>query len=249
MTEMTSEAPRPFPRILMSFGWIILYFALQIICMIAPLALKIAQDPSIAERFSKSPEEVMAVPEISVMVIWSIVSSALLTLALLWLNLRKGDRAEQIGLFAPSRLPMAQTLGLAAVLILGAMGLNWVYATYVIPGVDLQGAIKALLEALPKDAFNTVLKFVAVALLGPAIEEILFRGYLQTALMKKFGPAIAITAASFIFALVHMEPAAIPALMALGAAFGYLYYKTGSLKTNIALHMLNNAAALVFSST
>jgi len=52
---------------------------------------------------------------------------------------------------------------------------------------------------------------------------------------------------SFLFAVVHMQLYAIPGLMSLSIAFGYLYHRTGSLRTNIILHMANNAFALVVS--
>jgi uncharacterized protein len=46
---------------------------------------------------------------------------------------------------------------------------------------------------------------------------------------------------------VHLQPYAIPGLMSLSIAFGYLYHRTGSLRTNIILHMANNAFALILT--
>jgi membrane protease YdiL (CAAX protease family) len=44
-----------------------------------------------------------------------------------------------------------------------------------------------------------------------------------------------------------MDYHAFPALMAMGAVFGILYHKTGSLRVNIVAHMINNGAALLLT--
>jgi membrane protease YdiL (CAAX protease family) len=79
------------------------------------------------------------------------------------------------------------------------------------------------------------------------VEELLFRGFLQNALAKYVPIWGAIFLSSFLFALVHGQPYAIPGLMSLSIAFGYLYHRTGSLRTNIILHMANNVFALLVS--
>jgi uncharacterized protein len=178
---------------------------------------------------------------------WGILMSVALTLLLLWFNLRKDDRANRIGLMAPSYLPLGQTLGLGVALMAAVFILSWAYSTYIIPGVDMQAGIRKMLEAIPKTPFNFILKLLAVAVAAPIVEELLFRGYLQNALKAKMSAPLAITLSALVFALVHFEPYAIPILFSLGAAFGYLYHRTGSLKTNIALHVINNALALLFS--
>jgi membrane protease YdiL (CAAX protease family) len=76
---------------------------------------------------------------------------------------------------------------------------------------------------------------------------LLFRGLLQNALAKYVPVWGAILLSSFLFALVHLQPYAIPGLMSLSIAFGYLYHRTGSLRTNIILHMANNVLALVLT--
>jgi uncharacterized protein len=232
---------RPFPRIEVSLGWIILYFLLQIVMILIPVIVMVARDPSLAATL----ESDMAT--LSVLAMWSIILASALTIFLVWLNVRKDGRAERIGLFSPSQLPLTQTLGLGVALMGISYGLTWAYSTYVIPGVDMQGEIKALLAALPKTPIYFLLQFVAVAIAAPIVEELLFRGYLQTALTSHVGAPIAILLASFIFALVHLQPYAIPALMLIGLTFGYLYHRTGSLKVNIALHVVNNALAIAFS--
>ena len=49
------------------------------------------------------------------------------------------------------------------------------------------------------------------------------------------------------FAVLHMNPwQAIPAFL-LGILFGYVYYRTGSLKLTMLMHCVNNTFATIFS--
>jgi hypothetical protein len=161
-------------------------------------------------------------------------------------HLRKPGRKEAIGLFSPSQLSVAKTLGIAVCLLAIAYALNWLYSTYVVPGAELQKDMKLILAAVPRTPLNMVILFLAAAVMAPLVEELLFRGYLQTSLKHHVGGTWAILVSALIFSLVHMQPLAIPGLFALGAAFGYIYDRTGSLKTNILLHLANNALAVAY---
>jgi membrane protease YdiL (CAAX protease family) len=246
MSEQTSVIPR-FPKVWQSIGWIALYFLIQIICSIAAIAVIAVKVPGLLEHLQTNPAKAQINPAVGVAVMWGIIVSGMITLGILWLNLRKDRRADRLGIFASSRLSLPATLGTGLALVAGAMALTWVYTTYVIPGAEMQDQMKAMLNAIPPGFINTTLKFLAVAVIAPIIEEVLFRGYLQTAFINLMNPHLAIWLAAFIFALVHMQPMALPALMVLGASFGYFYHRTGSLKMNIGLHILNNSLALIFS--
>jgi membrane protease YdiL (CAAX protease family) len=82
----------------------------------------------------------------------------------------------------------------------------------------------------------------------PVIEEMLFRGMLQTLLRSYIGrPWRAIIIASLIFAMFHENPQHWPALFAFGLVLGYAYEKSGSLFRSIFLHLIFNAI-MVFST-
>jgi membrane protease YdiL (CAAX protease family) len=81
------------------------------------------------------------------------------------------------------------------------------------------------------------------ALLAPACEEIAFRGYLQTTLALRRRPAVAIGVAALLFATIHLDPVRFPGLLALGALFGWLAWRAGSIWPAIAAHVANNATA------
>ncbi len=247
MNQAENTQTELFPRIWPTVGWIILYFVLQIAISIAFLAGAAIMHPGLLGAVKAGSSTAMSNPIIAQGVLWGLLLSGVVTLGIMWLNLRKNDRANRIGLFGPSRLDLKQTVTLGAALVVGVFAFNYIYTTYVIPGVELQDDLKALLKALSTGPLNIGLKYLVIAGIAPALEELLFRGYLQNSLMPKMNHHAAIWLAALIFGAVHLQPLATPALTALGVAFGYLYYKTGSLKTNIALHMINNGLALAFS--
>ncbi len=238
---------RAFPRIWPSLGWILLYFVLQVLLSGVALAVAMVGNPEFAKQVTSGDPHLMASPQMAAVAMWGVIGAGGLILLLLWFNLRKPGRAERIGLFASPRIGWQKTLVWGVGLILASFAFNWAYSTYVIPGVDMQAGVKEMLKALSSTPLNIALKFLVVAGIAPAVEELLFRGYLQSAFAPRMNGHAAVWLAAFVFALVHMQPSAIPALMTLGAAFGYLYQRTGSLRTNIALHMINNAAALLLS--
>jgi uncharacterized protein len=165
-------------------------------------------------------------------------------LSLMGLYLRKDGRAAALGLHDFGDIPLHKASGLAILLVAAAMAFNFVYATYVIPGVDMQADMAKILAGIERTPLNMAAMFFAIAIAAPVVEELLFRGFLQNALAKYVPIWGAIFLSSFLFALVHLQPYAILGLMSLSIAFGYLYHCTGSLRTNIILHMANNVFAL-----
>jgi membrane protease YdiL (CAAX protease family) len=246
MNDKVSDQSSAFPLVWKSILWIILYFILQIVITLPFLVYNMVSTEGMLETLKANPAAPELLPIVASAALWGIIFSGALTIFLIWVNIRKEGRADAIGLLANSRLDLARTLGLGVALIAGAMAFSFVYSNFIIPGVELQDQMKRILEALPPTFMNTALKVVAIAGIAPIVEELLFRGYLQNAFGKHMNHHGAIWLAALIFGLVHMELAATPALMVLGAAFGYLYHLTGSLKTNIALHMINNGLALAF---
>ena len=89
--------------------------------------------------------------------------------------------------------------------------------------------------------------FLLVSVFAPFFEEWLCRGIVLRGLLQKTRPAVAIAVSAAFFAILHMNPwQALPAFL-LGVLFGYVYYKTGSLKLTMLMHCVNNTMAVVFS--
>lgn len=79
-----------------------------------------------------------------------------------------------------------------------------------------------------------------VALVGPMIEEIFFRGFTYRAFRQKFGVRWALVASSGIFAGLHMSLIAFLPIFLLGYFLAYLYENTGSLVPSMAVHVIHN---------
>jgi uncharacterized protein len=232
------KAPQPFPAILPSIGWILLYFVLQGICTAILVAAGVGgADPSNAAAAVENP----------IVILWGLVTAALVQLVFMWFYLRKDGRIGKLGLDHFGHISFGRATGLAIVLVVAAMVFNYIYATYIIPGVGMQEEMAKMLASIPRTPMNIAAGFFAIAVAAPLVEELLFRGLLQNALGKYLPIWGAIILSSFLFSLVHLQPYAIPGLMSLGIAFGYLYHRTGSLRTNILLHMANNAFALTLT--
>jgi uncharacterized protein len=231
-------AVKPFPKILPSIGWIVLYFLLQGVCTAALLLSGVGgADPSNVTSAMSNP----------MVILWGLVLSAAVQLLLMWLYLRKQDRFQLLGLKSFGHMPPLRALGLAVLLVAAAMIFNFVYATYVIPGIGMQEDMAKILAAIPRTPINIAAGFFAIAIAAPLVEELLFRGFLQNAFARRMPIWGAIILSSLFFAAVHLQPYAIPGLMSLSIAFGYLYHRTGSLRMNILLHMANNAFALLLT--
>ncbi len=92
-----------------------------------------------------------------------------------------------------------------------------------------------------------LITLISVSIFAPLFEEWLCRGIVLRGLLQKTHPVSAILVSAVFFAVLHMNPwQALPAFI-LGTLFGYVYYKTGSLKLTMLMHCVNNTLAVVFS--
>jgi membrane protease YdiL (CAAX protease family) len=121
------------------------------------------------------------------------------------------------------------------------------------PDAQHQQLLSDLEENL--DAATVVLFFLGAVVFAPMVEELLFRGVLLRALLRKFPPAAAVIGSSVVFALVHYvgDPNTLPflpALAGLGAVLAVVTLKTGDLSMAIWIHAgFNLTTTIWFLST
>ena len=100
---------------------------------------------------------------------------------------------------------------------------------------------------LPKTTVPLFLAFLAIVGIGPLVEELLFRGWIFTALRTRlaFVPALLIT--SGIFALMHFEASLLYALVVfpVGLMLGFVRERYGSIKASALFHSIYNLFALI----
>ena len=110
---------------------------------------------------------------------------------------------------------------------------------------DMPENLKKSLELLMDGPLWAAL--LSVSVFAPLFEEWLCRGLVLRGLMKHMNPTGAILVSAAFFAILHMNPwQAIPAFL-LGILFGYVYYRTGSLKLTMLMHCVNNTFSLLLS--
>ncbi len=100
----------------------------------------------------------------------------------------------------------------------------------------------------PESILGYILLIIAVAIIAPIGEELLFRGFLQQFLEKNWKDITrAILITSLFFSIIHMNPYWFIQIYVLGVMLGFLSWKTNSIFPPLILHALNNGTALLFS--
>ncbi len=129
-------------------------------------------------------------------------------------------------------------LGTSVVFIL-AMGL---WTNYFNELADLPNNMEAAFDMM----MHHPLGIVAIVIMAPIVEELLFRGAIQGHLLRQWKhPAWAIVLSSLIFGLVHGNWVQAPFAFVTGLALGWMYYRTGSLLPGMLMHFVNNGTAVL----
>ena len=104
-----------------------------------------------------------------------------------------------------------------------------------------------VLTSYPQRSLKMSVAIVAV-LAAPLVEELLFRGLIQTLIRSYIGrPWLSVILTSVLFATVHENYTHWPALFVLSLAIGYAYEKSGSLWQPLFMHaMFNGMSVMAF---
>lgn len=170
-----------------------------------------------------------------------IVSLILLSaLSVLIINLRGGDSRQYLAL-----KPFSLTLGIK----LFGLLLLFMIASQVLTYV-LDKAPSAFVDPLYASVSSVWLLIIAMVVVAPLYEELVFRGLLWTAIAEQFdrsrGAVIASVVTSLIFAVIHLQYGIyeISTIIVLALIFCYARFKSGSLLLPILLHSINNGVAM-----
>ena len=108
--------------------------------------------------------------------------------------------------------------------------------------IDLQN----LMEDQFLDMSATLIGFIAIGIVGPIVEECVFREAVIGNLVRKGEkPWIAILFSSICFGFIHANPAQIPFAMIVGIILGIIYVKTGNIVLTSIIHVINNSFAVL----
>jgi membrane protease YdiL (CAAX protease family) len=87
------------------------------------------------------------------------------------------------------------------------------------------------------NSWGTIANLIIV---GPIVEEILNRGIILRGFLKNYSVKKAVIISALLFGIMHFNPIQIIAATIAGFFLGFIYAKTKSLKSCIALHGMNN---------
>jgi len=100
---------------------------------------------------------------------------------------------------------------------------------------------------MPAKSGEIVLFFLVAGIIGPASEEILFRGIIY-GFFRRWGVLAALILSSVIFVLAHFTFSTMPVPQIVGGIiFAIAYEKEGSLIVPITIHILGNMAIFTLS--
>ncbi len=100
----------------------------------------------------------------------------------------------------------------------------------------------------PESTLGLIFLFLAVVVMAPIGEEIVFRGFLQKFLeehWKDITRAVLVT--SIFFAIIHFNPYWTIQIYILGIILGFLSWRTKSIIPSIILHSINNGMAFILT--
>jgi membrane protease YdiL (CAAX protease family) len=139
---------------------------------------------------------------------------------------------------------------------------------FAVAGLVAIGMVMALLSAiapelLPGDRADLrgpiehggtigTIAVYAIAVLGaPIVEELYFRGLLQSTFVARWGPAVGISVQALLFGLVHLSPDAgwgnvgvFAGILLVGSGLGWIRYLSGRLDPGMCTHAAYNAIVL-----
>ena len=127
--------------------------------------------------------------------------------------------------------------------ILAGMGailpLQWLYEQM---NITMSDDVKHLCESIMGSRWG----YLALGILAPVAEELVFRGAILRSLMAYFNyrlPWIPIVVSALLFGAVHGNVAQFANAFVMGLLLGWLYCRTHSIVLGVALHWVNNTVA------
>lgn len=158
------------------------------------------------------------------------------------------DQRELVSVRVPTARDAKWVLG-------GLLGLVALYlaVTFGMQALGIEGADSNLIaQGQDEPLYYLYLVPVTVLLVGPT-EELVFRGVVQGSFRRAYGPAVAIAAASAVFAVIHWSSysgsgrfVTLGVILLLGATLGALYERTDNLVVPAVIHGLFNTVQFVY---
>lgn len=127
-----------------------------------------------------------------------------------------------------------------AVAVIAGYTIVAVYVTIVKAlGIDILTPQSTVPDSVTRDSGAMAMAFVAAVIAAPISEEVFFRGFVFSGLVKwGFLPAAALSAA--LFTVAHLDFGSLIPFFVIGLIMAWLYWSRGSLWDSIVFHFLFN---------
>lgn len=167
-------------------------------------------------------------------------STILTALLLLGLYALQGRGLRAAAGFAPRESPVSRHI---AAFALGIMGNGAVsFLLNFLPAGWLAGYAEQSASAY--DPNQSVLSILAIVVLAPVGEELIFRGMIYRSFREAMPAWLAGAASALLFGAAHLHPVWICYAFAMGFCFAVMVERTGTLSVSILAHLGFNLASL-----
>lgn len=156
-----------------------------------------------------------------------------------------GGSWERLGI----AMPTLSTFGWGVAALGVALALGYAYGI-TIEIFDIDWLRSQCDDQLPQDVINNIglMTLAGIIAIGfaPVCEEIFFRGFLFTGMLRAWGLVLGVLASGLVFSVAHigenMHKTIIP-IFIIGAVFAAAYYRSGNIFTAIFAHLVFNSVS------
>jgi membrane protease YdiL (CAAX protease family) len=174
----------------------------------------------------------------------SLIFAGVMMIALIWLfAYSKRESFVKIYRFnsKPTMLQiyLAITIGFSAVF----------FSSFIVRGLAwlMPEAYDSYVEAFENLQLGSALSFfIAVVIIAPLFEEVLFRGFVFDRVERHFSPTAAVIVSGLLFGVYHLNIFQGTFASILGVVLGLSLLWTNSIRIPIIIHLVNNAVAWMF---
>ncbi|MGM0847362.1 MAG: CPBP family intramembrane glutamic endopeptidase [Bacillota bacterium] len=174
---------------------------------------------------------------------WLIFSFSI-TLLVVWAILRKTEASTRLEREAPMSMIFSALWAIAGILMAffaQAIAINIERLLGIEMGSENTETIVRIIDSVP-------LAMIVAAVIGPILEEIVFRKIIFGALYQRFSFILSALISSVIFAFAHFEPEHVLLYSAMGFTFAFLYVKTKRIIVPIIAHVAMNSLVVLMQS-
>lgn len=231
--------PSLWSILLKSFGWMVLYLGLQIVTagIITPMYISsIDYSKDIIEEIDR------ILPNA---VLLSVIFSGLLFGVIYWLRYRKSHKEQprmRTLAITPKTMVLSVVIGFAMVFVSNLILALFNPLTMMV-GMDFYMEQLNLISQLISGT-ALPLAIVSVGIIGPIVEEVIFRGLIFYYFQKRYSVKTAIIIQAILFGVIHLNLAQASYAMIIGIFLGFAYVYTQSIWVPIIIHVVNNIVAI-----